>query len=36
MTAVEAGASQAHNWHGRCADCQAEHLAQAADAAEQD
>ena len=36
MTAVETAASQAHDWHGRCADCQAEHLAQAADAANQD
>ncbi len=33
--AVEAAVSQAHDWHGRCADWQAEHLAQAADAADQ-
>ncbi|MDL4813208.1 hypothetical protein QP089_02930 [Actinomadura sp. OS1-43] len=28
MTAVEAAASVAYGWSGRCADCQAEHLAQ--------
>lgn len=31
LTSVESAASQAHRWHGRCAGCQAEHLAQAAD-----
>jgi hypothetical protein len=36
MTAVEAAASRTHNWHGRCADCQAEHLAQATDTTDQD
>lgn len=36
MTAVGVAASRAHNWHGRCADCQAEHLTRATDAADQD
>lgn len=36
MTAVESVASWAHGRHGRRAACQAEHLVQAADTADQD
>jgi hypothetical protein len=36
LTSVESAASRVHRWQGRCAVCQAEHLAQAADAADQD
>ncbi|GAA4053745.1 hypothetical protein [Actinomadura miaoliensis] len=36
LTPVEAAASRAHRWHGRCADCRAEQLARSAEAADQD